>query len=245
MLAGCDLAFQLERPTCGSTVDEDGDGTPDECDTCPGAADETNRDSDDDGVGDVCDPEPRAACQRRALFDGFAADVASPRLATEEWVIGEGDAVQGDVQASLALLQYPVASRPRVQAAISVDELGAAAIRYVEIGSALEVGMARSFEAGFTCRFLANNDQLQIRILAHPSMQLANEPYVGDMVFTNMLLTLDTTSPTLACDVTKTNGAGSATAVPTTAMDLGLVAVRVQLAAVRVHWIDIIEPTCL
>ncbi len=43
---------------CGD--DEDGDGVGEECDTCPGQANEDQTDSDGDGIGDACDLCPEA-----------------------------------------------------------------------------------------------------------------------------------------------------------------------------------------
>ena len=64
VLAGCGrIAFGIAEatdaptPTC-TGHDEDNDGFPDACDTCPADADPLQRDFDGDGVGDACDPRP-------------------------------------------------------------------------------------------------------------------------------------------------------------------------------------------
>jgi Synergist-CTERM protein sorting domain-containing protein len=41
-------------------IDDDGDGTPEACDNCPGLDNPDQTDSDGDGIGDACDPCPSA-----------------------------------------------------------------------------------------------------------------------------------------------------------------------------------------
>jgi hypothetical protein len=48
--------------------DEDGDGVPDEVDTCPHIPDPGQEDTDGDHVGDACDPEPTIPRQTWQLF---------------------------------------------------------------------------------------------------------------------------------------------------------------------------------
>ena len=73
-LAGCRLHFDdvvadaRQDPDVPTGHDEDGDGVPDELDTCPHLA-APQDDGDGDGVGDACDPEPALGRQQLALFD--------------------------------------------------------------------------------------------------------------------------------------------------------------------------------
>lgn len=87
-LGGCDLAFDLTRPSACPVAlecplggnDEDGDGLLDNCDPCPQIADPTPADSDGDQFGDACDPAPTtpAACRIRRFFGMKTADGWDP-----------------------------------------------------------------------------------------------------------------------------------------------------------------------
>ena len=72
-LAGCGrIGFDVTGGAGGPDApgdghDEDGDGVPDDLDTCPHVAGPQD-DRDGDGVGDLCDPEPDVGRQRIALF---------------------------------------------------------------------------------------------------------------------------------------------------------------------------------
>ena len=96
-LAGCEHVFDLDNPRitdprpdatndapndatndapmCG-TADQDGDGTPDDCDSCPTVV-SNQQDSDGDGVGDACDPQVEAP-NTILLYEPFTAPVAFP-----------------------------------------------------------------------------------------------------------------------------------------------------------------------
>ncbi|MFN0246688.1 MAG: hypothetical protein ACKV2T_07250 [Kofleriaceae bacterium] len=75
VLAGCDLAYGLDRSTCTrdgvvSNHDEDEDGIQDACDLCPHLASNDEANEDGDGLGDQCDPDPTTA-QCIAAFEPF------------------------------------------------------------------------------------------------------------------------------------------------------------------------------
>jgi hypothetical protein len=72
----------------GAGHDEDGDGIDDNCDNCPGVADETFADGDGDQIGDACDPHPGEAIDHLRDFISFAESGASTRwevLVTTAW----------------------------------------------------------------------------------------------------------------------------------------------------------------
>lgn len=107
--AGCHVVFPLPEvtsdaapgpgdappPGCAVTdsdaPDEDGDGLPDACDSCPYDAD-NGGDLDGDGVGDACDPRPGLR-DTLAYFHGF--EDGSHGLALEAngsgtWMLAQG-----------------------------------------------------------------------------------------------------------------------------------------------------------
>ena len=95
---GTDLS-QLEAAIEASIVqfasspqggDLDSDGTPDELDNCPLAANAAQTDGDGDGVGDVCDncPAIANADQADSDYDGFG-DVCSPVLFRDGFETGD------------------------------------------------------------------------------------------------------------------------------------------------------------
>ena len=51
--------------------DEDGDGTPDACDTCPIDNAIGDGDGDTDGIGDTCDPHPATGIDSVVFFTPF------------------------------------------------------------------------------------------------------------------------------------------------------------------------------
>jgi hypothetical protein len=61
--------------TCAGTLDEDGDGRPNDCDLCPADYDPIPTDADADGLPDKCDPDPTRATNRLVYFEPFDADV--------------------------------------------------------------------------------------------------------------------------------------------------------------------------
>jgi len=63
------VGARLERPVC-SGPDSDGDGVPDDCDTCPSIADPDQADRDGDLIGDACDNCPRAPNFSQVDSDG-------------------------------------------------------------------------------------------------------------------------------------------------------------------------------
>ena len=66
-----DSAPTVDAGPCG-VHDEDLDGMPDRCDSCPMVPDAVvEADGDGDGVGDACDPAPTTTGDHLVLFDGF------------------------------------------------------------------------------------------------------------------------------------------------------------------------------
>lgn len=113
LCSGCHVLFQLEEVQPGpdarecGTLDEDSDGIPDACDTCPGMADPTQPDDDGDGVGNACDPNPTVA-NAIVRFDGFDdadADTRWLALGTSQWTFGTG-MVEHDLADTSGELQY-------------------------------------------------------------------------------------------------------------------------------------------
>ena len=83
----------------GGANDEDGDGTGDDCDSCPVASPRATPDPDGDKVESPCDPAPTEPGDEILFFDGFAGGLAA------EWkptTAGAWSAANGEASVNLA-----------------------------------------------------------------------------------------------------------------------------------------------
>lgn len=164
---GCDVLFGLDRvgglpvdaahadgdgdagpASCDGGHDEDGDGVPDACDTCPGIPDDQT-DSDEDGVGDACDPSPLAA-NEIVLFASFADDNTWTPVSGNWTRDGENliyDAPSFDMYGTVLYSAQPPAPPYVVEYAFSVDNIP-------DLGSGVRVILdANAAGQGVTCGF--------------------------------------------------------------------------------------------
>ncbi|HEX5061886.1 MAG TPA: hypothetical protein VFV99_21105 [Kofleriaceae bacterium] len=97
LLAGCDVLWSIDRVTpiaadgpmlvsCdGGGHNEDGDAYPDDCDVCPGVADD-QKDDDEDGVGNACDPSGTET-NKLVFFEPFASDTGKWNALNGSWLV--------------------------------------------------------------------------------------------------------------------------------------------------------------
>jgi hypothetical protein len=137
--AGCNQLFGLDPISrevdggggsadaagCTGGSDEDEDGIPDPCDSCPHVFDAGGADRDQDGVGDACDPHPDLGGDRVLFFDGFAGPAP---WSSQTWRAGGGALVQGEPSAADALALRDGALPPGVlvELGLSIDGFDAA-----------------------------------------------------------------------------------------------------------------------
>lgn len=165
--SGCDLVWgltgNLDVPTDGrladaadasadadATVevdaslvdDEDGDGSPDSSDLCPGDAFQADTDTDEDGLPDQCDPDKNRSCHHRVAFFTFN-DVVPALDAPSPWSYELDSAGRGQLAQTDGTIET-IARMPIMEsdysARIRVEMIGASDGSNVRLGVGGEMG---------------------------------------------------------------------------------------------------------
>jgi hypothetical protein len=256
-LAGCDLIFELSAPAthpCDSVAlshDEDGDGFDDSCDRCPAINDPVDPDGDGDGVGDRCDPKPDVACERRQLFEGFGS-LPENLVTTDDWGHLGDDLEQPDSSSTTATAHYPTLqfTNARFRASVTIvsfDELEEVSDFLIGSGGTVAADEPSS---GYACslhRDLLPSRTITVRLLDEgPDSLIGFGNFSGNEINNTFTFELaNTADGTLECTVEGPQGKGTVMKVGANPMATGEIFLFADDVNARVHWIEVLENTCL
>ncbi len=247
-LCGCDFVWRLDdvkpvdappNTSCETnTHDEDGDNVFDDCDVCPGIADDQT-DSDHDGVGDACDPSDSTP-HMIALFVSFAEPSPIWNPLTGTWT-PDGESI---VYESTNLDSYGVTIRDGllpeppyvVEAHFSIDSLGAY--------GTLQIGIdADATGNAMTCGLIHRSGPIDVVHASNPSGAPAAELTIDPISTGGYLMkaTYDRAT-SIRCSITaddNSTGGAVPTAVADPDMKTGFLALRSLRVGATVHYIAI------